>query len=38
MLNFLNTVLDITVIPKTENLNRLNENFDWRDFTFTEEE
>lgn len=38
MLNFISSVLKISVIPKTEKVQRLKENFDWRDFEFTEEE
>ena len=32
MLNFLSTK-NIIILPKTERLERLEENFDWRDFT-----
>lgn len=38
MLNYLNKQLKIFVIPKTEKVERLEENFNWHDFTLSESE
>lgn len=38
MLNFICLELDIIVIPKTEKVARLKENFEWRDFRLSKEE
>ena len=38
MLNFIVKVLGVIVIPKTETLNRLEENYDWSDFELDQED
>jgi len=38
ILNFLYTDMKVVAIPKTQNVGRLKENYNFRDFTLSEEE